>query len=155
MYAAMTLRDRGHSVTLYEKEAKLGGQLIHADFASFKWPLADFKDFLARQCYKKGVDVKLNTEATREMLAQERYDHVIVAIGPVFTKAHIPGAECDKVLTCMDVFGHEDDLPENIVVIGGSETGVETAMDLAEKGHKVTVLCRQKSLASDAPMLTM
>lgn len=51
----------------------------------------------------------------------------------------------------MDVFGHEDELPHNIVVIGGSETGVETAMDLAEKGHKVTVLCRQKSLASDAP----
>ena len=85
------------------------------------------------------------------MLAQEHYDHVIVAIGPVFTKANIPGAESPKVLTCMDVFGHEDELPHNIVVIGGSETGVETAMDLAEKGHKVTVLCRQKSLASDAP----
>ncbi len=151
MYAAMTLRDRGHQVTLYEKEAQLGGQLIHADFASFKWPLQDFKDFLARQCYKKGVDIKLNTEATKEMLAQEHYDHVIVAIGPVFTKANIPGAESPKVLTCMDVFGHEDELPHNIVVIGGSETGVETAMDLAEKGHKVTVLCRQKSLASDAP----
>ena len=72
----------------------------------------------------------------------------LAAIGPVFTKANIPGAESPKVLTCMDVFGHEDELPHNIVVIGGSETGVETAMDLAEKGHKVTVLCRQKSLAS-------
>lgn len=151
MYAAITLADRGHKVTLYEKNDRLGGQLIHADFASFKWPLADFKDFLARQCAKKGVEIRLNTEATKEMLAAENYDHVILAIGPVFTKAGIPGAESPKVLTTMDVFGHEDELPENIVVIGGSETGVETAMDLAEKGHKVTVLCRQKTLASDAP----
>ena len=138
-------------VDISKHQVTLGGQLIHADFASFKWPLQDFKDFLIRQCYKKGVDIKLNTEATKDMLAQEHYDHVIVAIGPVFTKANIPGAQSDKVLTCMDVFGHEDELPHNIVVIGGSETGVETAMDLAEKGHKVTVLCRQKSLASDAP----
>ena len=151
MYAAITLADRGHKVTLYEKSDRLGGQLIHADFASFKWPLADFKDFLARQVAKKGVEIRLNTEATKEMLAAENYDHVILAIGPVFTKANIPGAESPKVLTTMDVFGHEDELPENIVVIGGSETGVETAMDLAEKGHKVTVLCRQKTLASDAP----
>ena len=54
-------------------------------------------------------------------------------------------------MLCVDVYGHEAELPHEIVVIGGSETGVETAMDLAEKGHKVTVLCRQKSLASDAP----
>ena len=151
MYAAITLRDRGHKVTLFEKNDRLGGQLIHADFASFKWPLQDFKDFLARQCEKKGVTIKLGTEATKELLEAGHYDHVILAIGPVFTKANIPGAESTKVLTTMDVFGHEDELPENIVVIGGSETGVETAMDLAEKGHKVTVLCRQKSLASDAP----
>ena len=32
-----------------------------------------------------------------------------------------------------------------------AEKGKNAAMDLAEKGHKVTVLCRQKSLASDAP----
>ena len=96
MYAAMTLRDRGHQVTLYEKEAKLGGQLIHADFASFKWPLQDFKDFLARQCYKKGVDIKLNTEATKEMLAPEGYDDVVVAIGPRFNSPRLPIEEGTK-----------------------------------------------------------
>ena len=151
LIAAITAANRGHSVTLYEAGAKLGGQLLAAGTPDYKWPIREYLDYLLRELDKAAVDVKLSTEATREMLAAEHYDHVIVAIGPVFTKAPIPGAESDKVLTCMDVFGHEDELPENIVVIGGSETGVETAMDLAEKGHKVTVLCRQKSLASDAP----
>ena len=150
MYAAITLADRGHKVTLYEKNDRLGGQLLHADFASFKWPLADFKDFLARQCAKKGVNILLNTEATREVLAAGSYDHVIVAIGPVFTKANIPGADSPKVLTTMDVFGHEDELPENIVVIGGSESGTEAGIYLAENGHEVTVLTRQDGLALDA-----
>ena len=151
MYAAITLADRGHKVTLYEKEAKLGGQLSHADLVSFKWPLADYKDFLARQCEKKGVDIRLNTEATKEMLEAENFDHVILAIGPVFTKANIPGADSPKVLSTMDAYHEDVELPENIVIIGGSETGVETGMYLCDKGHKVTVLCRQKSLASDAP----
>ena len=151
MYAAMTLADRGHKVTLYEKEAKLGGQLTHADLVSFKWPLAEYKDFLEQQCRKKGVEIRLNTEATKEMLEKENFVHVIVAIGPVFTKANIPGAESPKVLSTMDVYKEGVELPQNIVVIGGSETGVETGMYLAEKGHNVTVMCRQKSLASDAP----
>ena len=37
-----------------------------------------------------------------------------------------------------------------MVVVGGSETGVETALYLCDHGHNVTVLSRQKQLASDA-----
>jgi thioredoxin reductase len=151
MYAAITCAERGHDVTLYEKEAILGGQLIHADYASFKWPLADYKNFLARKCEKLGVKILLNTEATAPMLEAEGYDHVLVAIGPTFTKPNLPGVDGPNVKMAMEVFGHEAELPKNIVIIGGSETGVETGMYLAENGHHTTVLCRQQSLASDAP----
>lgn len=52
LQAAMTAADRGHQVVLFEKSNALGGQLKHADYASFKWPLANFKDYLIRQCRK-------------------------------------------------------------------------------------------------------
>ncbi len=151
MKCAITCRERGHEVTLYEKESTLGGQLFHADYPSFKWPLADFNHWLMDQTYKSGVNVRLNTEATREMLEKEGYDHVVVAIGPRFKTPRLPMAEGTKTMLCVDVYGHEAELPHEIVVIGGSETGTETGMYLAEKGHHVTVMTRQDMLAQDAP----
>jgi pyruvate/2-oxoglutarate dehydrogenase complex dihydrolipoamide dehydrogenase (E3) component len=37
-----------------------------------------------------------------------------------------------------------------VVVIGGGEIGMETAMYLAENGHNVTILSRQKKFAAEA-----
>ncbi len=150
LYAALTAAKRGHEVTLYEKEAVLGGQLSHTDFASFKWPLADFKNYLITQCQKAGVTIHLNTFATKEMLAECGYDNVIVAVGATFSKLPIPGAEGDNVHLAVDVYGKTEQLPKRIAVIGGAETGVETGMYLAETGHEVTVMCRQNALATDA-----
>lgn len=151
MKCAITCAERGHDVTLYEKSGQLGGQLFHADYASFKWPLADFNHWLIRQVYQKGVKVCLNTEAIREMLAPEGYDDVVVAIGPRFKSPRLPIEDGTKAMLCVDVYGHEAELPHEIVVIGGSETGTETGMHLAEKGHHVTVMTRQAMLAQDAP----
>ena len=148
--AMQTLLDRGHDVTLYEKEAVLGGQLSHTEFASFKWPLADFKNYLAAQCEKAGVRILLNTAATKELLEQGGYDDVIVAVGAVFHKLDIPGADRDNVHLAVDVYGKTEQLGKRVAVIGGAETGVETGMYLAETGHEVTVMCRQRALATDA-----
>ena len=98
MKCAITCAERGHDVTLYEKSGQLGGQLFHADYASFKWPLADFNHWLIRQVYQKGVKVCLNTEATREMLAPEGYDDVVVAIGPRFKSPRLPIEDGTKTM---------------------------------------------------------
>ena len=155
MRAAIMAAQQGHQVTLFEQTDYLGGQLKHSDYVSFKWPLRDYKNYLVRQLRKNGVTVRMQTKATPELLEQEGFEAVIAATGAV---PNIPAFAQDaegKLLpglkTCLDVFGHEAELGKRVVIVGGSETGVETAMDLAEKGHKVTVLCRQKSLASDAP----
>lgn len=150
MKAAIVAAERGHNVVLYEKETILGGQLFHADYASFKWPLADFKNYLIRQLYKVGVKVQLATEANRELLLREGYDDVIVAIGPKFLRPSIPGADGPNTMLAIEAYGKEKQLPQNIVVIGGSETGTETGMYLAENGHKVTVMTRQSILSPDA-----
>ncbi len=151
MKCAVTCAQRGHDVTLYEKKEQLGGQLFHADYPSFKWPLADFNHWLINQTYKSGVNVCLNTMATKKLLGKEDYDDVVVAIGPKFKTPNLPISEGAKTMLCIDVYGHETELPHEIVVIGGSETGTETGMYLAEKGHHVTVMTRQDMLAADAP----
>jgi 2,4-dienoyl-CoA reductase-like NADH-dependent reductase (Old Yellow Enzyme family)/thioredoxin reductase len=150
MKAAIVAAGRGHKVTLYEKDDFLGGQLRHADFASFKWPLRNFKDYLARQVAKAGVEVLLGTEATPEIIKAKGYDAVLVAAGAEPNIPDIPGARGGNVWTPISVYGNEKALRERVVVVGGAQIGVETGMYLAENGHKVTVLTRQKKLAYDA-----
>jgi pyruvate/2-oxoglutarate dehydrogenase complex dihydrolipoamide dehydrogenase (E3) component len=62
----------------------------------------------------------------------------------------IPGVDGLNVRYAVDVYGHEDSLAENVVVIGGGEVGVETGLHLAEKGHNVTLLEMLDTLAPDA-----
>ncbi len=151
MVSAITAAKCGHSVTLLEQGAELGGQLRHADYADFKWPLEDYKNYLIRQLYQNGVEVRLNTAATPALVTDMNADAVFVAIGPVFKRPDLSGADGENVKVPMEVFGHTEELPEKIVIMGGSETAVETGLYLARNGKQVTLLSRQRMLASDAP----
>lgn len=150
MKAAILAAEQGHAVTLFEKSDKLGGQLVHADLVSFKWPLRDFKDYLILQVYKAGVDVRLGTEATPEMLKAEGFDAIIAALGATPALPPVPVDEGARVWVPTAVYGQEDKLGQRVVVVGGSSTGAETGIHLAEKGHDVTVLTRSRMLAEDS-----
>lgn len=150
MEATLEASRRGHRVTLYEKSSQLGGQLLHADYPEFKWPLRNFKDYIIRQVLKANITLKLGTEATPAVIAAEGYDAVIVAIGAEPKNLNIPGADSKKVVMPIAVYGHEEELGKNIVVVGGGEIGAETGLYLAECGHHVTLLTRQDRVAPDA-----
>ena len=151
MVSAVTAAKLGHQVTLIEKDSRLGGQLLHADYADFKWPLEDYKNYLIRQLYQNGVEVRLNTEASPAQVAAMDADAVFVAIGPKFKRPDLPGADGANVKVPMEVFDRAQELPEKIVIMGGSETAVETGMYLCRQGKQVKLLCRQRMLAADAP----
>ncbi|MFC1901467.1 FAD-dependent oxidoreductase [Chloroflexota bacterium] len=150
MEAALIAAGRGHEVTLYEKSDTLGGLLKTTENVSFKWPQKDFKNYLIRQIAKAKVKVCLKTEATPEMLKAEEYDVVLAAVGSEPIVSPISGIKGKNVVTAVDVYGKEDALAKNVVVIGGGEVGVETGMHLAEKGHKVTVLEMTNMLARNS-----
>jgi 2,4-dienoyl-CoA reductase-like NADH-dependent reductase (Old Yellow Enzyme family)/thioredoxin reductase len=149
MRTSLFCAERGHDVTVYEKKSRLGGQLYHADYASFKWPLKRYRDYLEAQMKKMGVKVLLNTEATPETIKAGNYDVVILALGAEPIMPPIAGIENCK-WNVLNVYGNEDKLGRKVVVVGGSESGVETALYLAENGHDVTVLSRKNVLAYDA-----
>ncbi|MCC8356858.1 MAG: FAD-dependent oxidoreductase [Oscillospiraceae bacterium] len=147
MYAALECDRLGHSVTLFEKQAHLGGLLEYADHVSFKWPLANYKNWLIAQLEKSNVTVRLNTEATPEMT--EGFDGIIAALGsqPVIPK-FIPGTE--NARTAVSAYGHEDELGKKTVIIGGGQVGLETAVHLQRLGLDVTLLEMLPQLAGDA-----
>jgi 2,4-dienoyl-CoA reductase-like NADH-dependent reductase (Old Yellow Enzyme family) len=157
MQAAITAAERGHQVTLFEATDYLGGQLYHAESFAFKWPLRDFKNWQVRRLGQLGVDIRLNTRATPQMITAGGFDAVIAATGAkaVFPESieglrNADGSVKPEYRTCHDVFGKEAELGKHVVIVGGSETGIETALYLLENGHDVTVLTRQKTVCHDA-----
>ena len=158
MRAAVFAAEKGHLVTLFEKSDYLGGQLLHAESFSFKWPIRDFRNWLVREMDRLGVTVVMNTAPTADDISAAGFDAVIAATGasPVLPRS-IKGLRDDsgKALypTCVDVFGKEAELGHKVIMVGGSETGIETAMYLAENGHDVTVLTRQSEIGHDCSKL--
>ncbi len=146
MEAAITAAERGHKVTLYEKTESLGGLLKHAKYSKYKWTLNDFNEYLIRQVKKAGVDVQLNTAATPDMIKAKGYDAVIAALGAEPVISRMSGSDGKNVFKGMDVYGRDQELGKNVVLIGGGEWGVETAIYIAEKGHNVMVLSPEKEL---------
>ncbi len=157
MQAAITAAERGHSVTLFEKTDYLGGQLRHADYYSFKWPIRDFRLWMIAELERKGVEVKLQCEPAPEELTAAGFDAVLAATGAVAALPDIDGMRGPDgepaLKTCHDVIGRENELGKNVIMVGCSETGIETACYLARNGHNVTCLTRQDVLAKDASPL--
>jgi 2,4-dienoyl-CoA reductase-like NADH-dependent reductase (Old Yellow Enzyme family)/thioredoxin reductase len=148
--AALTAGMRGHRVILYEQSGQLGGQLIHADYMAEKWSLKDYKDYLIRNVTRmESITIKLNTHVSVEEIANEDFDAVIAACGSNPKPGPVPGGDDERIWPPISCFGHEHEMGEHIVVIGGASTGAETALYLAGKGHQVTVITRQREIAHD------
>ena len=146
MKAACVAADRGHQVTLFETSNRLGGMLHYAGYFSFKYPVKDYMNWLIGQVNKRPIDVKLNTKATPETV--QGYDAVLVAIGAEPLILPVPGVEQAKV--AIETLGHEEELGNSVILIGGGQVGCETALHYAKLGKKVTVMEMQSELAPDA-----
>ena len=82
MEAALSCAMRGHTVVLYEKTDRLGGQALLSDPMWFKKEMKLFHEYLVRQIKKRpAITVVYNTEATREIIEENDFDAVIVAVG--------------------------------------------------------------------------
>jgi 2,4-dienoyl-CoA reductase-like NADH-dependent reductase (Old Yellow Enzyme family)/thioredoxin reductase len=150
MYAAVTAAERGHHVTLIEKDDSLGGILRFTDTDRYKDDLRRFKNSLVCRIEKLDVDVKYNTEATPKLVENKAPDGLIVAIGSQPIVPDIPGIEGANVMQALDVYRRPDKVGQKVVMIGGGLVGCETGLHLAALGKSVTLVEMMDKLAVDA-----
>ena len=149
--AARVLAIRGHKPVLFEKTGVLGGNLIPGGAPSFKEDDIALAKWYARQMELLGVEVHMNTEVTKEMVLSGGYDTVIVATGS--TPKVFSLGDDEKVYTAADALTGTKDPGDTTVIVGGGLVGLELALDLAEKGKKVTVVeAMDKLLAVNGPI---
>jgi len=154
MQAAIVAAQRGHKVTLFEKDAKLGGQLNTAALPPFKGDIFPWIDYLVNQVEKAGVEVKLNADATAEIVTEGNPDAVVIATGGTPAMSDIPGIDKANVVTAQDVLSGKAKAGRNVVIIGGGMVGCETGHYLAGQGKAVTIIEILKRMASDMLFMT-
>jgi len=156
MEAAIVAASRGHQVTLYDKADRLGGTLTLAAAAPFKADMKKYLDWLMKKTQRTpGVEIKLSTEATADIIKAKKPDVLIVAIGAEPIIPDIPGVKNANVVWAGDVVSGKALTGQTVVVAGAGLTGCETALYLAQQGKKVTVIdmLGQFEIAQDVPFL--
>ncbi len=134
--AALTGRDRGHSVTLFDKAAQIGGQLNLAKQVPGKEEFHGLVDWYDHMVAKRGVDLQLNTEVTATDLAA--YDEVILATGVLPRDPAIPGQDGPNVVSYLDVLSGHAQVGQRVAIIGAGGIGFDVAEYLAHHGVSPT-----------------
>jgi 2,4-dienoyl-CoA reductase-like NADH-dependent reductase (Old Yellow Enzyme family)/thioredoxin reductase len=140
MEAARVAALRGHKVTLFEKNDKLGGQLLYAVLPPYKDEWNTTIKYLTNQLNKLNVEVKLNEECTLKKVRESKPDTVIAATGATHLIPDIQGVDGKNVATATEVLTGAKKVGQNVVIVGGGSVGCETAEFLHQRGKKVTIL---------------
>lgn len=149
MEASRVAALRGHEVILYDKEAKLGGQMVFAAMPPYKTPIEDFTRYLATQIKKVHVKVELDTMVTPNLVVALKPDVVILATGVIPLVPKISGIERANVVFAQDALRGRVEARQKVVIIGGGMVGCEIADYLSDKGKKVTVMEMLPEMAKD------
>ena len=119
--AARVAAIRGHKVDVYEKEAKIGGQIHLAAVPPRKDEILRSIEYYQTILPGLGVQIHLNTDATRDIM--NAADAVIVAVGAHDVSLPIPGADGANVVSGWDVLEGKAAASGHCVVIGGGLVG--------------------------------
>ena len=153
MESARRLANAGKEVVLIEKSARLGGTLQFAGLAYE--PNERLLNWLRREVEAAGVDVRLNTEATVELVQSLHPDAVIVATGAVRDMPPIPGNDLDHVLSGDDMralmLGQDSEALKRktswttrLATKLGAATGVTANLDVVRKATHAWMPLGQK-----------
>lgn len=149
--AARVLAERGHKPFLFEASGKIGGNLLPGGAPAFKEDDLQLAAWYENELKRLEVPVSLNTKVTKEMALEGDYDAVIVATGSR-PKMFSLGDD-EKVYSAEQVLLKEKDPGSRTVVVGGGLVGCELALDLAQRGKKVTILeALPKIMAVNGPI---
>ena len=150
MKTAITAAQRGHKVILCEKSVELGGTLKCVRAISFKKDLYGLIKSLEVQMRKAGVEIRLNTEVTQELVEREAPDVLVLAVGAAPIVPPIPGMDSPKVVLANNLSDEGIAVGKKVVILGGGLVGCESAVHLAQEGKDVTVVEMMKDVAVDA-----
>lgn len=147
MQTAITLKQRGHEVTLFEKDQP-GGQFVLAVLPPKKDSLGGIMHYQQAMIKKLGIPL-VHRQADAETIEAGGFDEVVMATGS--SPLHLPVEGLDDALWAELL----NDLPQNkhIAIVGGGLIGCELALALLEGNNRISIIEMQDEIARDMEML--
>lgn len=150
LYAAYTAALRGHQVILCEKEAETGGILKSEQALPFKHEMYELAGTYTRLAKNAGVQIRTQTEVTKEYALQEKTDALIIAVGSAPLVPPIPGLDGENVVVVNNYYLEKEKVGNDVFVFGGGLAGCECAIHLGMEGKCVHLVEMRDELAPDA-----
>lgn len=146
--AARVASLKGHSVTLFDENTSLGGQLNLACIPPRKNEIRRAIRFLTHSVTSQNVELRLGKKVTQEDILTLNPDVVLVAVGANNFIPSIDGYNKQMVCDSWKILSGEQQVFGNIAVIGGGMVGCEVAEHLClQEGNKVSIIEMDNSIA--------
>jgi len=148
--AAAIAAQRGHQVTLYEKNDDLGGQFRLATYPPHKNIFKEGLNYLIREVERAGVKVVKPYRVDGKNISALKGDIAIIAVGSEPIIPDIDGITDKKVVTAADVLTEKIIPGFKTAIIGGGLVGCEVASFIVEKyQNEVTIFEMLSDIAQD------
>ena len=134
--AAMTAAERGHNVTLFDRDSKLGGQLNMAREIPGKEEFHGLVDWFTTMVDDLGITLKLGAEVGADDL--DGFDEVIIATGVIPRDPGIMGQDGANVLSYIDVLRGKAPVGKRVAIVGAGGIGFDVAEFLVHEGDSPT-----------------
>jgi pyruvate/2-oxoglutarate dehydrogenase complex dihydrolipoamide dehydrogenase (E3) component len=102
-----------------------------------------------KQAHDEGVEIRLKTRVTAQVIERTAPDAVIIATGAVSSAPDIPGSDLPNVFYAEDVLSGKERVEGDVVVVGGVMLGVEAAEYLAFRRNRVTIVDKHEGIGRE------
>ncbi|HET6390730.1 NADH:flavin oxidoreductase [Hyphomicrobium sp.] len=151
--AARVSRSRGHDVILFERNPGVGGQINLAAKAPQREQMAGIVRWFDLETKRLGVDRRLETEATPDIVLSEEPDIVVLATGGRSFTDQVAnwGANEGLSISSWDILSEKVAPAENVLVYDGisAHAGFGTADFLASRGCTVEIVTPDTKVSED------
>ena len=137
--AATTLAERGHHVTLFEADSRIGGQFNLAKRVPGKEEFEQTLRYFGERLKETGVELKLNHRVDAQELIDAKFDQVVIATGVVPRDPAIAGQSHPSVMSYLDVLEGRREIGRRVAILGAGGIGFDVATFLVHEGHSPTL----------------
>ena len=139
MKCAAVASGRGHDVTLFEREAQLGGQARLAQVLPHRAEFGGIITNLAREMELAGVEIRMGITVDEKVIAEFAPDTIVVATGAEPRWPEFEGRDDAHVVDAWQVLRNEANVGKSVVVADwrADWIGIGIAEHLAQRGHQV------------------
>ena len=151
MEAARVAAIRGHQVTLYDQNSKIGGRLLASSVPGFQDADRRLLAWYENALKENEVILCLNRRLTLSEILALNADALVIASGGSPGKPSLTPCENTAMFSCEDALLGKHPLGGQILILGGDLIACETALWIREQGLSASICCsRDQLLIEDA-----